>query len=89
MVLRKWTIVDSVPPAKRRGPTRSEIQAEQGKPEVLPETAGEPQGTPLALRVEEQGKSECRSVMGRIGVETSPYAKAGRLPYGLSSQESW
>jgi len=51
MVLRKWAIVDSVPPAKRRDPTRSEIQVEQGKPEVLPETAGEPQGTPLTLRV--------------------------------------
>lgn len=89
MVLRKWTIVDGVPPAKRRGPIRSEIQAEQGKPEVLPEMAGEPQGTPLALRAEEQGKSEGRSVMGRIGVEISPHAKAGRLPYGLSSQESW
>jgi len=51
MVLRRWAIVDSVPPAKRRDPTPSEIQVEQGKPEVLPETAGEPQGTPLALRV--------------------------------------
>ena len=26
--------------------------------------------------------------MGRIGVATLPHAKAGRLPYGLSSQES-
>ena len=81
--------MDGVPPAKRRGPIRSEIQAEQGKPEVLPKMAGEPQGTPLALRAEEQGKSEGRSVMGRIEVEASPYAKAGRLPYGLSSQEIW
>ena len=42
MVLRKWAIVDSVPPAKRRDPACSEIHAEQGKPVVLPVTAGEP-----------------------------------------------
>ena len=45
--------------------------------------AGEPQGTLLAVRVWEVGKSECRAVMARIGVETSSHAKAGRLPTGL------
>ena len=84
-----WVIVDSAPPAKRRDPPHSEIDAEQGKPVVSPETAGEPQGIPLVLRVKEQGKSESRSVMGWIGVAISPHEKSGRLPYGLSSQESF
>jgi len=34
--------MDGVPPANRRDPPRSEINAEQGKPVVSPETAGEP-----------------------------------------------
>lgn len=40
----------------------------------------EPQGKPMAVRVEEVGKSEGWSVMDQIGVEpqaTSPHAKAG------------
>ena len=37
-----------------RGPPRSEILAEQGKPVVLPVTAGEPQGTLLVLRVRQR-----------------------------------
>ena len=43
----------------------------------------------MAVRVQERGESERRSVMGRIGVATLSYAKAGRLPHGLSSQESF
>ena len=39
------------------------------------------------MRVAEGGKSECRPVMGRIGIATSSYAKAGRLLLGVSSQE--
>ena len=34
------------------------------------------------LRVEESRKSECRTVMERIRVATSPDAKAGRLLRG-------
>jgi RNA-directed DNA polymerase len=43
--------MDSEPPVNRRGPHRSEIHAEQGKPVVLPATAGEAQATLLVLRV--------------------------------------
>src|SRR5262249_4374482 len=49
------------------------------------------QGESIALRVEDEGESERRSVIERIGVEpsaTSPHAKAGRLPSGLSSREN-
>jgi hypothetical protein len=51
----------------------------------------EPQGKSIAVRVEDEGESERRSVIERIGVELlakSLYAKAGRLPSGLSSRES-
>lgn len=44
-------------------------QDEHGKPVMLPRQAGrEPQGVPKAWRVREEGKSEGRPVMGRIGV---------------------
>src|SRR5215470_325270 len=50
-----------------------------------------PQGKSIAVRVEDEGESERHSVMEWIGVgplATSLYAKAGRLPSGLSSRES-
>ena len=72
-----WAIVDNMPPADRRGPPRSEIHAEQGKPVVLPATADGPRGTLLVLRVEDCGKSERLAVMDGIRAETSPDAKAG------------
>ena len=44
------------------------------------------------MGVEECGESECRPVMGRIGVEPiqaiSLYVQTSRLPQGLLSQES-
>lgn len=46
------------------------------------------QGPPMAVREQERGQSERRSVMERIGVETSSHAKAGPLPHGLSSREN-
>jgi hypothetical protein len=42
----------------------------------------------ILVRKQERGKSERRSIMERIGFETSPHAKAGIHPHGLSSQES-
>jgi hypothetical protein len=44
---------------------------------VLPETAGEPQGELLTLRVKDSGKSKGRVVMARIQDEMLPGAKAG------------
>src|SRR5271170_2642456 len=47
----------------------------------------------MGLRVQEEGASECRSVMGRIGVaswwQDHPAAKAGRLPSGVGVREPW
>lgn len=83
-----WVFMDMTPSVYRRDRTRSESHAEQGKPVTLPETAGEPQGTLLTLRVKEYGKSERLSVMDGIRTEISSDTKVGRLPFGLSSQES-
>src|SRR5438874_11262174 len=41
----------------------------------------------MGLRVQEEGASEGRPVMGRIGVATSPHAKGGRLPSGVGGRE--
>src|SRR5215468_6130284 len=44
----------------------------------------------MGLRVEDEGGSESRPVMGRIGVEpkaTSPHPKGGRLPSGVGGRE--
>ena len=89
MVFEYWATMDNQPPAKRKGPPRSEIHAEQGKPIVLPATAGEPQGTLSALWVKECGESECPAVMVGIRAETSLDAKAGRLPCGHSWRENF
>jgi RNA-directed DNA polymerase len=84
-----WATMDDKPPANRKGPPRSETEVEQGKPIVLPVTAGEPQGTLLALWVKESGESERPPVMDGIRAETLPDAKAGRLPLGHSWRESF
>jgi hypothetical protein len=41
----------------------------------------------MGLRVKDRGESECRPVMGRIGVVTSPRTKGGRLPRGVGGCE--
>lgn len=89
MALIWWAIVDDKPPANRKGPPRSETLAEQGKPIALPVTAGEPQGTLLALWVKDRGESEGPAVMDGIRTETSSDAKAGRLPRGHSWRENF
>jgi len=80
--------MDKTLPAKRKGPRRPETHAEQGKPIAPPETAGEPQGTLLALWVKESGESESPAVMDGIRAATSPDAKVGRLPLGHSWREN-
>jgi len=42
----------------------------------------------MAVRAWDFGKSECRAVMARIRVATSPGTKVSRRPTGLPSQES-
>lgn len=69
--------MDEKPPVLWTGPTHSENHAKQGKPNVLPATAGEPQGTLLAQWVKECGESEGPAVMTGIRAATSPGAKAG------------
>ncbi len=64
------------------------MDAEHGKPDAPPATAGQPQGRLMEQRVEECGESERRAVMERIRVATSPGAKASPLPHGLPWRES-
>jgi hypothetical protein len=46
------------------------------------------QDRPMAVRVWDVGRSECRAVMARIRVETSPGTKVSPRPTGLTSQEN-
>ncbi len=47
-----------------------------------------PQGKPMVVRAWDVGRSECRAVMARIRVETSPGTKVSLRPTGLTSQEN-
>lgn len=59
------------PPADRQTLTHCVKLAEQGKPNHLHfNMESEPQGEPIDEWVEDVGKSECRSVMGRIRAES-------------------
>ena len=45
--------------------------SEHGKPEHLPVGDSKPQGLPMGVRVKEEGKSERRAVIARIGFATA------------------
>ncbi len=61
-------IADDAPPAERSDLTHTGAHAERGKLVVLPIRESEPQGQPMGLRVKEDGESERRSVIERIGI---------------------
>ena len=56
------------PPAERRDLTHTVTAAERGKPVVSPSGKAALQEALMRRRVEEEGASESRSVMERIGV---------------------
>ena len=83
-----------VPPAERRNLTHTVTAAERGKPVVSPADRvleSDSQEKPKGRRVREEGASESRTVMGRIGIAPAgqhhPTAKAGRLPSGVGVRE--
>jgi len=88
MASSRQAIMDKTLPVYRTGPHHPEIHAEQGKPIMLPATAGEPRGTLWAWWVKECGESECPAVMAGIRAATSPDTKVGRLPHGHSWREN-
>lgn len=94
MVCRKVLVVlygqagIGILPGNSRHLTFRVNQEERGKPITPPAMAGVPQGKLMGLWVWDARESECRPVMGRIGVATSPRPKGGRLLAGLSLQES-
>jgi hypothetical protein len=53
-----------------------------------PQGGSVPQGKPMAVRDWDVGRSECRAVMARIRVATSPGTKVSPRPMGLTSQEN-
>ena len=59
-----WT---NRPPAESEVLTHLVVKTEHGKPIVLPFAGRKPQGVPMGLWVKEEGESECRTVMVRIG----------------------
>ena len=75
------------PMAQSRHLTRRTSASGTWKPRIAPFGGSRLQSLPMAVREQDWGESERCPVIGRIGVETSPYAKAGRLPLGLSPQE--
>ena len=62
--------------------------AEHGKPVPLLERGRKVVRPTAAVRVEEVGESERSAAMAEIRAETSPGAKASRLPTGVSSREN-
>ena len=65
-----------IPPADRQILSHFVKSMEHGKPDYsrtdLCCAESSPQGMPMDKRAEDVGKSECRAVMGRIGVQDLP-----------------
>src|SRR5262245_42958231 len=78
---------DGGPPAKRRGLTHEDSGDATCEARRPPARVDEPQGEPMGRRVKDGGGSEGRPVTGRIGVATSPRAKASPLPPGVGGRE--
>src|ERR1035437_8343660 len=76
-------------PAQSRHLIRRTSASGTWKPRITPFGGSRLQSLPMAMREQDWGESERCPVIGWIGVETSLYAKAGRLPLGLSSHESF
>jgi hypothetical protein len=75
------------PPAERRDLTHTVTAMERGKPVVSPIREGVSQEELTKRRVEEEGASEGRPVIGRIGVEQLVVLAATSL-HGESRQTS-
>jgi len=82
MPLPSWT---SNATGKQSGPNPHELLMQNTVSPFFSENVGrQPQGVSKGERVKECGESKCPLVTRGIGVATSPSAKAGRLPHGLS-----
>ena len=73
------------PPAKSEVLTHLVIKTEHGKPIVLPFVGRKPQGVSMGLWVKEEGESEGRTVMVRIGVA----AQANIIPRKSGQTSLW
>jgi hypothetical protein len=77
---QRFLAADDVPPAERHDLTRSGTGVERGKPVALPFGEGKSQDDLTGLRAEDEGASECRPVMGRIGIASTDYIIPRRKP---------
>ena len=75
-------------PGREQAPNPAYFTDGTWKPRIAPFGESRLQGLSMAVRAWDVGKSECRAVMVRIRVETSPGTKVSRRPTGLPSQES-
>jgi hypothetical protein len=78
-------------PANRQSLTYRVHQEERGKPVVLPQGTAHREVVPKGRRVNEEGASEGRPVMGRIGIErkaTSPTRKRADFPLVSGHEET-
>ena len=85
-VLRTHPAQTVAPPAERRDLTHPGTPTERGKPVAVPLgrcRVSDTDGT----AGKGGGRKRRPAVMGRIGVVSSPHAKAGRLPSGLAARE--
>jgi hypothetical protein len=70
---QRFPAADDAPPAERHDLTRSGTNVEHGKPVALPLGERKSQDDLMGLRAEDEGASEGRPVMGRIGIASTDY----------------
>jgi hypothetical protein len=84
-----FILVTHTPPGRQQAPNPTLLDKRNVEtPYRPPQGDSLPQGKPMAVRDWDVGRSECRAVMARIRVETSPGTKVSPRPMGLTSQEN-
>jgi len=86
---RPFILVIHTPPGREQAPNPTLLDKRNVEtPYRSPQGDSVPQGRPMAVRAWDVGRSECRAVMARIRVGTSPGTKVSPRPTGLTSQEN-
>jgi len=84
-----FILVTHTPPGRLQTPNPTLLDKRNVEtPYRSPEGTACRKDRPMAVRVWDVGRSECRTVMARIRVETSPGTKVSPRPIGLTSQEN-
>src|ERR1700726_4287993 len=84
-----FILVTHTPLGRLQTPTPTLLDKRNVETPYRPPQGGSlPQGRPMAVGAWDVGRSECRAVMARIRVATSPGTKVSPRPTGLTSQEN-